>query len=123
MAAMKVSSKAQKALVVLEEGRRKAQRLYSLIEQYCNTTKNQDSMAQSIARTATDVSRVFMNAGLGAMADNARGIAQGIRRGGHTQGKYRQMRELIGSLNAGIDRQEKVVMDADRELKREESAP
>ena len=44
----KLSAKAQKAMVVLEEGRRKAQRLHSLIEQYCTARNSQDSMAQTI---------------------------------------------------------------------------
>ena len=113
MAGKKLSAKAQQTMAVLEEGRRKARRLHGFIEQYCSAHGGQDSLAQSIARTGSDVARVFMNAGLGVMADTANQIGMGIKRGGHTQSKYRQMRELMGSLLAGIDRQEKVVMDMD----------
>lgn len=113
MAGKKMSAKAARAMSVLEEGRRKSQRLHGLIEQYCSAKAGQDSLAQSIARAGTDVGRVFMNAGLGVMADQANQIAMGVKRGGHTNSKYRQLRELIGALGAAIDRQEKVVLEMD----------
>lgn len=113
MAGKKLSAKAARAMTVIEEGRRKSQRLHSLVEQYCAAKVGQDAIAQSISRAGVDVARVFMNAGLGVMADTANQIAMGAKRGGHTQSKYRQLRELAGSLAAALDRQEKMVMEMD----------
>lgn len=122
MVGKKLSAKAQRAMDTLQEGRRKSQRLHGLIEQFCSAKVGQDAMAQSIARAGTDVGRVFMNAGLGVLADSANQIAMAVKRGGHTPSKYRQLREFMGSLAAGIDRYEKNVLDADAMEQREGAA-
>jgi hypothetical protein len=62
-----------------------------------------------------------MNNGLGVMADSANQVAMGAKRGGHTQAKYRQLRELVGGLRVAIDRAEKNVLDAERQHEHDEA--
>lgn len=113
MAGKKLSAKAAKAMEVVEQGRRKTQRVKALVEQYCSSKVGQDAIAQQITRAGVDVGRVFMTAGLGVMADLANQIAMGAKRGGPTASKYRQLRELVGNLGAAIERQEKAVLNMD----------
>jgi nitrate/nitrite-specific signal transduction histidine kinase len=121
MAGLKLSSKAQKAMDTLQLVRRKVERVHSLTEQYCSAKSAQDSMAQSLSRAAADVGRLLMNNGLGVMADSANQVAMGAKRGGHTQAKYRQLRELVGGLRVAIDRAEKNVLDAERQHEHDEA--
>lgn len=110
--AKKVSAKAQRSLEILEEGRRKVDRIYALVEQYAATKKGQAAFAPMISRAATDLGRLFMNNGLGTMADSANQIVMLVRRG-VTQSQIRSLRELTGSLRAAIERQEKMVLEID----------
>ena len=112
----KISPKVQEKMDMLEEGMRKASRIYSLIEQYAAAKNGHDSLASMIRNASTDVSRLFMTAGLGVLADGANQIAMLVKRGGPTPSKFRAMRELIGTLRAGIDRASKAVLQSARDI-------
>jgi hypothetical protein len=103
----KLSAKAQQALDLLLEARRKTDRLHNLVEQYAST--GQDLFASQIARTAAELGRTLMAAGYGPMADYANQLGMGAKRGGATQGKYRALREAVAQLRPAIDRAEKAV--------------
>lgn len=108
----KLSAKSQRRLDVLLEGRRKVGRAYGLVEQYAST--KQDHFTGLISRNATDLGRLFLNNGFGAMADHATQMRMVVRRGGVTQTKFRNLRELVGQLQGELDRAEKKVLSDDR---------
>ncbi|HEX9727697.1 MAG TPA: hypothetical protein VGA37_04275 [Gemmatimonadales bacterium] len=112
--AKKMSAKGQEALATIEEGNRKVDRIHSLVEQYAAGGKGSESLPSMISRAATDVGRVFMNNGMGVLADNANQIAMLAKRGGATASKFRGLRELVGSLKGGLDRAEKGVYEAEK---------
>jgi hypothetical protein len=103
----KLSPKAQQALDLLLEARRKTDRLHNLVEQYAST--GQDLFAGQIGRTAQELGRVLMGAGYGVMADYANQLGMGAKRGGATQSKFRALREAVAQLRPAIDRAEKAV--------------
>ena len=113
--AKKLSSKAQKKLDVLQEARRKWDRVRSLVEQAATQKTGQDMYLSQIRRTAEDVGRVFMAGGYGPLADGANQISLLVKRGGTLQSKLRSMRELVGTVHSGIERAEKAVIDEDKD--------
>jgi hypothetical protein len=103
----KLSAKAQQKLDLLEQARRKTDRLHNLVEQYAST--GQDLFASQISRTAMELGRVLMGVGYGAMADYANQLGMGAKRGGATQSKFRALRDAVAQLRPAIDRAEKAV--------------
>lgn len=114
MAGKKLSAGAQLKLDVIVQGRRKWDRVYSLVEQYASAKKGQDAYAGMISRAATDVNRLFMNNGWGVMADGANQVAMLAKRGGATASKFRGLRELVSNVRAAMDRQEKQIVAEDQ---------
>jgi len=104
-----------KKLDVLAEARRKWDRVHSLVEMTASQKVGQDMYLGQIRRAAEDVSRVLMNGGYGPLAGSAGEMALTTKRGGTLQTKLRQMREIVGSVHAGIDRAEKGVMDGEKD--------
>jgi len=113
--AKKLSSRAQKKLDQLTEARRKWDRIRGLVELLATQRVGHDLYLGQIRRTAQDVQRVFMNAGLGPLADGANQMVLQTRRGGTLQTKLRGMREIVVSVTGGIERAEKTVVDEDRQ--------
>ena len=113
--ASKPSAKAQQKLDAIAEARRKWDRVYSLIELAATQKTGQDMYLQQIRRAAQDVGRVFLNNGMGPLADGANQMALLVRRGGTLQAKLRSMREQVGVVRGGIERAEKAVIDEDKE--------
>jgi hypothetical protein len=111
----KLSVKAQQRLDVLVQGRRKLDRIHSLVEQYASGGKGTDSFAGMIARAASEAGRLFLGNGLGVMGDHANQLAMLARRGGTTQTKFRGLRELVVNLRGALDRAEKAVVADDAE--------
>lgn len=103
----KLSAKAQQKLDLLEQARRKTDRLHSLVEQYVST--KQELYASQAGRTATELGRALMQAGYGVMADYTNQIAMGAKRGGATQAKFRALRDAVAALRGGVERAEKAV--------------
>lgn len=103
----KLSTKAQQALDLLTEARRKTDRLHNLVENYASS--GQDLYSSQIGRTAAELSRVLMGAGYGPMADYANQLGTAAKRGGATQAKFRALREAVAQLRPAIDRAEKAV--------------
>jgi hypothetical protein len=114
--ASKLSAQAQQKLDALTEARRKWDRVHSLIELAATQKTGQDMYLQQIRRTAQDVGRVFLNNGLGPLADGANEMALLSRRGGTIQSKIRAMREQVGVVRGGIERAEKAVIDEEKEV-------
>jgi len=113
--AKKLSSKALKKLDMLTEARRKWDRVRGLVELLATQRMGHDLYLGQIRRTSQDVQRVFMNAGLGPLADGANQMVLQTRRGGTLQNKLRGMREVVVAVSGGIERAEKAVVDEDQE--------
>ena len=111
--AKKLSAKAQQKLDSLQEATRKLDRIHGMVEQYASSKA--DYYAAMISRAGADLGRVFMNAGLGVMADHAKQMGVLAKRGGATATKFRGLRELVGSLRGELDRATKAVHEAERE--------
>lgn len=109
----KLSTKAQNKLSALEEATRKWDRVHSLVEQVASARSGQDMFLSQIGRAARDVNRLFMNNGLGPLADNANQLAMLVRRGGSLTSKLRPMRDLVVAVRSGIERAEKAVLAAE----------
>jgi hypothetical protein len=107
--ASKLSVKAQQKMESLTEARRKWDRVHSLIEQAAAQKSGHDMYLQQIRRTAQDVSRVFLDNGLGPLADGANEMVLLSRRGGTLHSKLGAMREQVGVVRGGIERAERAV--------------
>lgn len=114
MAGVKLSAKAQLKLDVLLEARRKLDRIHALVEQYAGTSRGEDALLSPLARTATDVGRLFMNQGYGIMADHANQIAMMAKRGAGKQTRLRTFRELVASLRQAVEHAEKTIIEEDK---------
>ncbi len=114
MAGIKLSAKAQLKIDVLTEARRKFDRIHALVEQYAGTSRGEDAFLSPLARTATDVARLFMNNGYGIMADQANQIAMLAKRGAGKQTKLRTFRELIASVRQAMDHAEKMIIEEEK---------
>ena len=106
----KLSSKALRKLEALEEATRKWDRVHSLVEKTAGARTGQDMFLSQISRAAADVNRLFMNNGLGPLADTANQLSMLVRRGGSMQSKVRSMREMVVSVRGGIERARKAVL-------------
>jgi len=120
MVGLKLSAKAQLKLDMFMMARRKYDRIYSLVEQYSGLTKGDDAMMGPIARTATEVARMFMNNGYGIMADQTNQIAMLAKRAVPKPSRLRTFRELVSSVRAAMDHAERVIIEED---KAEHAAP
>jgi len=110
--AKKLGAKAMMKLDVLDQARRQMQRIASLVEQFAAARSGQDQFLMNIIQTSTRLQRVLMTNGMGTMADTANQIIMTSRRGGSQSTKGRNLRELIASLNAAIERAEKATRTA-----------
>jgi hypothetical protein len=114
MVGIKLSAMAQLKLDMLTEARRKYDRIHSLVEQYGAATSGEDALMSALSRTATDVGRLFMNNGLGIMADHSNQIAMLAKRGVGKPMKLRTFRESVASVRAAIEHTEKTIMDEEK---------
>jgi hypothetical protein len=110
----KLSANAQRKLDVLEEARRKWDRIHSLVEMAGSQQTGQDMYVNQIRRAAEDVNRVFLNGGFGPLAEEAKQMVLATRRGGTIRAKVNAMRELVVSVRAGMERAEKAVHEDER---------
>lgn len=109
MVGKKLSASGLLKVEALTQGKRKLDRIHSLVEQYASMKKGQDAFAGMIARAATETGRLFMNNGYGVMADTANQIAMLAKRGGATASKFRGLREFVASLRQAMERAEKQI--------------
>lgn len=114
MVGMKISAGAQLKIDSLTVARRKFERLHALVEQYGGTSRGDDSFMSPIARTATEVARVFMQNGYGIMADHSNQIGMIAKRGAGKQTKLRTFRELIASVRSAMDHAEKMIIEEEK---------
>ncbi len=115
----KLSSKALRKLDALEEATRKWSRVHSLVEKVAVARTGQDMFLSQISRAAADVNRLFMNNGLGPLADTANQLKLLVRRSGTLQSKVRSMREMVVSVRGGIERARRSVLTAEAQASRE----
>ena len=106
----KLSIAAQQEMVFFDEARKKVDHLHSLIEQVAAAKANQQQFMGPIQRTATDVQRLFMNAGYGVMADSANQIGMQAKRGGGMNMKVRAFREIVNSIKSAMDTRVKIII-------------
>ncbi len=114
MAGLKLSAGAQLKIDVLAEARRKFDRIHSLVEQYGAANTGEDALVRSLARTAAEVGRLFMNNGYGVMADHANQIAMLAKRGSGKPHKLRAFRESVASVRAAVDHAEKMIIEEEK---------
>ncbi|HEX9579475.1 MAG TPA: hypothetical protein VF970_00080 [Gemmatimonadales bacterium] len=110
----KLSSKGLKKMDVIDQARRRWDRVHGLVEQYATQKVGEDMYLGQIARASVEVSRGFMNAGWGVMADTANQLAMLAKRGLGKQMKVRAMRDFVSSLKAAMERQEKMIVEEDK---------
>jgi hypothetical protein len=123
MVGLKLSAKAQLTIDMLQSARRKFDRIHSLVEQYAGLRKGDDAMMGPIARTATEVARMFMNNGYGIMADHSNQIAMMAKRGAGKVTKLRAFRESVASVRAAMDHAEKMTIEEDKAEHAEHAEP
>lgn len=114
MVGVKLSAKAQLKIDMFQTARRKYERIYSLVEQYAGLRKGEDAMMGPIARTATEVARMFMNNGYGIMADQTNQISMLAKRAVPKANRLRTFRELVSSVRAAMDHAEKMIIEEDK---------
>jgi hypothetical protein len=114
MVGMKLSSKGQLKIDMLQTARRKFDRIHSLVEQYAGLKKGDDAMMSPLARTATEVARMFMNNGYGIMADHSNQIAMMAKRGVGKDTKLRAFRESVASVRSAMEHAEKMIMEEEK---------
>lgn len=122
MVGKKLSSGAQLKMDMLVLVRRKWDRVYGLVEQYGAARSGEDAFLSQIARASADVSRMFMNNGMGVMADTANQMAMLAKRGSGKPMKHRAMRDYVVSLRQAMDRAEKQIIDGDKDAPEEGGA-
>jgi hypothetical protein len=110
----KLSANAQRKLDVLEEARRKWDRIHSLVELAGSQRTGQDMYVSQIRRAAEDVNRVFLNGGFGPLAEEAKQMALATKRGGTIRTKVNAMRELVVSVRTGMERAVRLVHEEER---------
>jgi hypothetical protein len=110
----KLSANAQRKLDVLEEARRKWDRIHSLVELAGSQQTGQDMYVTQIRRAAEDVNRVFLNGGFGPLAEEAKQMTLATKRGGTFRTKVNAMREFVVSVRVGMERAEKAVYEEER---------
>jgi hypothetical protein len=114
MVGLKLSAKGQLKIDMIQTARRKYDRIHSLVEQYAGLKKGDDAMMGPIARTATEVARLFMNNGYGIMADHSNQIAMMAKRGVGKVTKLRAFRESVASVRAAMEHAEKMIMEEEK---------
>ncbi|UCG89262.1 MAG: hypothetical protein JSW71_12265 [Gemmatimonadota bacterium] len=110
----KLSANAQRKLDVLEEARRKWDRIHSLVEMAGSQQTGQDMYVSQVRRAAEDVNRVFLSGGFGPLAEDAKQMALATKRGGTIRTKVNAMREIVALVRVGIERAEKAVHEEER---------
>jgi hypothetical protein len=105
----KMSAGALQELEVLEQSRRKLDRIHGLVEQYAVLHKGQDQYTAMISRAALEMGRTLLASGFGVLADHANQLGMWAKRGGATQTKLRGMRDFVAVLRPAIEREERLV--------------
>ena len=113
--AHKLSAKARIRLGVLEEARRKWDRVHALVEKVVSASHSEQSrretgrgspvqhLVSQLSRASHDVSRLFADKGLEGLAQEAAQIADLIRRGGPIERHFARMRELVGTVSTAME--------------------
>ena len=91
-------------LQVLEEAKRKWDRIHALVEQSSVQPTDLEVLMRQCHRTSNDVGRVLLNGGFGQLAGIPTELAFLIKRSGRFESRLGAMRDLIGQGYAGIDR-------------------
>lgn len=100
----KLSGTALQRMALLEEARRKWDRVRSLVEQAATQPGTRDSLLPQCRRAAEEVARIFSDAGFGALSDSGSQLAQLVGRGRNFEKRVGGARDLVGTVHAGIDR-------------------
>ena len=122
MAGKKMSAGALQQLEILEQTRRKLDRIHGLVEQYAVMRKGQDQHAAMISRAALEMGRTLLASGFGVMADHANQLGMWARRGGATRTKLRGMRDFVAVLRPALEREEKAVHEREAKAGGDEGA-
>ena len=91
-------------LDLLEQGRRKWDRVRKLVELAAVSPKSADDLMRQCHRTAQEAGRFFGSNGFGPLSTYAVDLATHIKRPGTFQGKLGALRETVGKGYAGFDR-------------------
>ncbi len=99
----KLSPADQQKLEALGEGKRKWDRIHSLVEKAASEERARETLMRQCHRNASAVGRFFGNNALGQLAQNANDLAFIIKRSGRFEARLGSMREAVGKGYAGID--------------------
>ncbi len=110
----KLSSAAKQKLAALEEGRRKWSHVHGLVERAATQPTHRDAFIRQCRRAADDVSRLFSNAGLGILAAGTNELVLSLRMAGNFSTRVGSMRDIVASVNNGIQRAERAIYQAEK---------
>jgi hypothetical protein len=103
-------------LEALEEGRKKWDRVHSLVERAGVEMRDRDNLLRQCRRTAEDVGRLFSASGFGTLADAATQLAQLVGRTRNFEQRRGVIRESVAAVHNAIDRTERAInADAQKE--------
>lgn len=100
----KLSPADQQKQEALGEGKRKWDRIHSLVEKAASEERARDTLMRQCHRNASAVGRFFANNALGQLAQNANDLAFILKRSGRFESRLGSMREAVGRGYAGIER-------------------
>jgi hypothetical protein len=100
--ALKLSSRQQAQLALLQTLPPKFQRIHNIVEQM-STLRADESVVRSLGRLLDEIKGNASALSLSGIAETAGIMGTMVRRGGGVQVKVRGLRELLGSLKANYD--------------------
>jgi hypothetical protein len=105
----KLSGTELKKLEAVEEGRKKWNRVHSLVERAAAEPRGRDSYLRQCRRAAEEVGRLFSGSGFGTLADAANQVAQLIGRTRNFEQRAGVIRESVAAVHNAIDRAERAI--------------
>ncbi len=99
----KLSAADQGRVEALDEGKRKWDRIRSLVEKAAMEERGRETLLRQCHRNASTLARFFANNALGPLAQTANDLAFVVKRSGRLESRIGSIREVVGRGYAGID--------------------
>ena len=104
--AHKLTAKARVRLGCLAEAQVKWQHVHSLVARLVSGKEEVHPLKRQIARASQKVGQILSESGVTFLAEGANELAKLARGGGSIERKFRRIRELVGTVSAGMERAE-----------------
>ncbi len=110
----RVSGAAQEKLGVLDEVRRKWDRVHRLVEESANQEYGRAVFWSQIGRIVKELSLLLSNSGMGSVAEKVEAMTLVLRRPTTVRSKVRGMREVVGRVRESLEIEEKAIVTEDQ---------